>query len=130
MHIQPFATVATVALPGEAPIRHGQPGSDARLTVLLYLARRPDGATRETLAAVTGLSIDTTARVLTSLREDSRIFCDRIAGNLWFVPAARGTLDGISMAHLRHQSRKQSAGWPAPADSTCTTSTAAPEVEQ
>ena len=89
MHIQSFAPIATVALPGDSPIQHGAPGSAARLAILLFLASRPTGATRETLALMTGLSLAIVARVLTSLREDKRLACDRKLGNHWFVPAAR-----------------------------------------
>lgn len=105
MHIQPITAVATAALPGDAPIQHGAPGSEARMTVLLYLAKRPDGATRDTLAEVTGLPIPVMTRVLANLREDQRIACDRGAGNYWFVPEARAKQPSASRAHMHSQAR-------------------------
>ena len=105
MNIHPITAVATVALPGDPPIQHGASGSEARLTILLYLAHRPDGATRETLAGVTGLDLGVVGRVLASLREDQRIACDRHGGNHWFVPAARAKQTGAVMAHQMAQAR-------------------------
>jgi hypothetical protein len=101
MNLEPIAPVATVALPGDPPIQHGAEGSDARIAILLFLSRRPDGATRETLAGVVGLDVSTTGRVLAGLREDERIACDRHGGNHWFVPASRAKSPGASAAQLR-----------------------------
>jgi hypothetical protein len=105
MNIHPITAVATVALPGDPPIQHGASGSDARLAILLYLAHRPDGATRETLASVTGLDMGIIRRVLATMREDQRIACDRHAGNFWFVPAARAKQPSASLAHQMAQVR-------------------------
>lgn len=95
MHLTPTAPVATAAQPGSLPPQHGAPGSDARLAVLMYLAHRPMGASRETLAQVIGLSIDATSRVLTALRRDHRVACERWDRMpMWYVPCARAGRTG------------------------------------
>lgn len=108
MHLSPSEPVATEARPGDAPPQHGALGSEARLAVLLYLAHRPQGATKEVLAHTIGLNEELTLRVLTALRRDQRIACDRTEGlPLWYVPAARAA--GGTWALAAREAQRQSA---------------------
>jgi hypothetical protein len=108
MHLTPCEPVATDARPGDAPPQHGALGSAARLAVLLYLAHRPQGATKEVLSHIIGLDAEHTIRVLTALRRDQRIACARTEGlPLWYVPAARAAGGGWALA--AHDARMLSA---------------------
>lgn len=94
MQLQPLTPVATQAAPGAAPIQHGRCGSDARLAILLFLAKRPVGARRKAIANAIGLDEQTTLYVLTGLRQDKRVAADkRFAGVLWYLPSARAEVD-------------------------------------
>lgn len=108
MHLIPCEPVATEARPGDAPPQHGALGSAARQAVLLYLAHRPQGATKEVLAHTIGLDADITLRVLTALRKDQRVACDRTEGlPLWYVPSARAA--GGAWALAAREAQRQSA---------------------
>lgn len=80
---------------------HGQPGSDARMAILLYLAKRPVGARRSTLAELVGLDDQTTLHVLTLLRQEKRVASDRRGQwSLWYVPHARAQVDPRKLENM------------------------------
>lgn len=93
MQLQPTTPVATQAPAGSAPIQHGRVGSQARLAILRYLAKRPVGARRPAIAEAIGLDEQTTLYLLTALRQDRRVVADkRFGGSLWYVPSARADI--------------------------------------
>ena len=67
MHLDPITPVDTQPHAGELPVPPGACGSAARLAVLLYLAKRPLGASREVLCEVTGLDEHDMGNVLRGL---------------------------------------------------------------
>jgi DNA-binding IclR family transcriptional regulator len=110
MQLQPITPVAPDA-PFAEPAQHGAPGSEARLKVLLLLAKRPLGLTRQDIADATGLDTDTTARVLTLLRvQTGLVACDRHREHsMWYGIHARRQLGAAGLARLREQAERGAA---------------------
>ena len=102
MHLQPITPVDTTPDAGDQPLSPGQCGSKARLAVLLYLANRPLGASRDVLSDVTGLVEPELGTVLRGLSACERIACDKMGPNgTWYVPAARAGMTRHTLANLR-----------------------------
>lgn len=102
MHLQPITPVETQPPGGDMPLAPGACGSKARLAVLLYLANRPLGASREVLCEVTGLDDHDMGNVLRGLSASDRIACDKPGRNAtWYVPAARAGMSRNALDALR-----------------------------
>ena len=107
MHLEPITPVAPDA-PLAEPAQHGAAGSEARLKVLLLLAKRPLGLTRQDIADAIGLDVETTARLLTLLRvQTGLVACDRHREHsMWYSIHARTELGAAGLARLREAAER------------------------
>jgi DNA-binding IclR family transcriptional regulator len=119
MHLDPITPVDTTGT--QAPSeRHGACGSDARLKILLLLAKRPLGLKRGAIAQAIGLDEQTTLYVLTALRVQSGLVaCDkRSHDSTWFSPNARAELGPAGLRRLAEEAEREAAAAAATARGT------------